>query len=278
MTSIAPPTTEPRAARPGIIRGLARPRSREATWVLPATPRRPGPGRRAVPRQPHGQRLRQRLLLGRRLGRVAGLVGLVLRVDRSLELHHRRQAAAGDHGPRPVGPAVRPQLGVHPRPAGTHGCGERRAPDGDGPADVRGPGVDHRRPRHGPHAGGGPDLPVQQPRRAADPAPRRRGLRFHPRPRERPASMGGPRRRARRPRLRDQAAPGVPRPAGLCDHVRDRRSGLHPASDRRARRRPRGRGRQQRLVDRRGRAHPGRIPAVHRRQHQRLRPGPGPRI
>jgi 4-amino-4-deoxy-L-arabinose transferase-like glycosyltransferase len=37
MTSIAPPTTDPRTARTGILRGRAWTRSREASWVLPAT-------------------------------------------------------------------------------------------------------------------------------------------------------------------------------------------------------------------------------------------------
>ena len=55
------------------------------------------------------------------LGRLAELVGVVLRLDRPVELHHRRQAAAGDDAHGPVGPAVRSELVVDPAARGADG-------------------------------------------------------------------------------------------------------------------------------------------------------------
>ena len=134
-------------------------------------------------------------------------------------------------------------------------------------------GGDHRRPRHGPDAGRGPDLPLQQPRRAADAAARRPAR----------GRCSGPSRTAgcrwialaaalRRVRLPHEVPPGLPGPARLRARLRCSAANTSVApADRRAR----GRALATVLVTSGWwvaivELHPGRQPAVHRRQHDRL--------
>ena len=96
MTTIARPAGRNRwRGRPG---AAPQPRRRdpagEAAWIRRRHARRARPRGRPLPRQPDGQRLRQHVLLGGRAGGLAELVGLVLRLVRRGQLHHRRQAAA----------------------------------------------------------------------------------------------------------------------------------------------------------------------------------------
>ena len=141
-----------------------------------------------------------------------------------------------------------------------------------------GPGVDHRRPRHGAHARRRPDLPLQQPRRPAHAAPRRVGVRAHPGARAQRPPLDRARRRPRRPGLRDQAPPGLPRAARVRHRLCGRRPGLDPPPPGRPRR---GRGlgdRRLRMVGGGHGAHPRRVARLHRRQHQQLRAGSRPRL
>ena len=81
-----------RPARGGWAR-IARGRVEDPAWVRPSLAR-PAPGdRHPLPLGPRRLRLGQRLLLGRRAGRVVELEGLLLRFLRRRQRHHRRQAA-----------------------------------------------------------------------------------------------------------------------------------------------------------------------------------------
>ena len=112
----------------------------------------------------------QQLLRRRRPGRHQELEGLLLRLVRRLQLHHRGQATGLAVGHGDLGPDLRGQLVEHPGAPGPRGRGHRRPPlrhraavvhPGSGPAG-RGGG--------GPDPGGHPDVPLQQSRRPAHPA------------------------------------------------------------------------------------------------------------
>ena len=230
-----------------------------------------GCGGPALHRQPDRQRFRQHLLLGGGAGRLEELVGLVLRLDRRRQLHHRRQAAAVDDAHGPVGAAVRPQLVEHPPAGGAGGLGHGRDPVRGGAAPVRTSRRDHRGAGDGAVAGRRPDLPLQQPGRPAHSAPGRRFVGLRPRPRGRPPALGRGGRRPRRPRLQHEVPAGLPGAARVCNHLRHRRGGQRPPADRgppdgRARR-----GHQQRLVGPGGGAHPRGVAPLHRRQRHELR-------
>ena len=152
----------------------------QAAWIRPALLGNDAARGGRVHLGPGCQRLRQHLLLGGRAGRVAELVGLVLRLVRRGQLHHGRQAAAGHDADGPVGPPVRPQLVEHPPAPGAGRGGHGRPAGPDRPSLVRAGGRHDRRGGHGPHPGERPDLPLQQPRRPPDPAPRGRGRGIHP--------------------------------------------------------------------------------------------------
>ena len=92
----------------------------------------PGPGgpagRHRVPLHlgPRPVGMGQQLLLRRRTGRDQELEGLLLRLLRRLQLHHRRQAARLLVGDGDLGPALRRQRVEHPRTPGPRGGGHRR--------------------------------------------------------------------------------------------------------------------------------------------------------
>ena len=166
-----------RRPRPG-ARPPARPDRRPRLGPprpLPLCSRR----RRSLPGRPRRERLGERVLRGRRAGRVEELEGVLLRLVRLVELHHRRQAARVAVGDGPLGAALRLQL------AGACSCRRRSR------ASLRSALLYAtvrrlvRSPAAGLLAGAvlatdarrGADVPLQQPRRAARAAARRRRLR-----------------------------------------------------------------------------------------------------
>ena len=67
----------------------------------------------------------QQLLLRRRASRHQELEGVLLRLVRRVQLHHRGQAAGGAVGHGALGPTLRRQRLEHPRPPGPRGRGRR---------------------------------------------------------------------------------------------------------------------------------------------------------
>ena len=163
-------------------------------------------------------------------------------------------------------------------PQALEGRGDGRAAVRDGAAVVR-PGrraADRR--GHGAHAGRGAHVPLQQPGRAARPVARRRRLRADPRAGEGGHALAAARRGARRVRLPDQDAAGVPGAARLRAGLPRRRAdpaATAPLADARGRG---GDGRGRRLVGRHRGAVAGGESSLHRRVDQQQRPRPGVRL
>ena len=113
---------------------------------------------------------------------VPELEGLLLRLVRRLERHHRRQAAGVAVGHGPVSARLRRQRpGASWCPQALEGVATVGAAVRDRPAPVRAarPGL-LAGAVAGAHAGRRPDVPVRQPGRAARAAARRRRLRADP--------------------------------------------------------------------------------------------------
>ena len=128
--------------------------------------------RRAVPVESLGQWLRKRLLCRCRTGRLAELVGLVLRISGRTQFHHRRQTARLAVGDRIVGAPVRDEQLVCAGASGRHGGGFCCPAVLHGSPRIRRylsrrSGRSAGRRGAGMYSGGGVDLPVQQPRRTA---------------------------------------------------------------------------------------------------------------
>ena len=111
------------------------------------------------------------------------LEGLVLRVARRVELHHRRQAAGVALGDGALGPPLRVLQREPPGAAGADGCGLGRAHLRRGPPHARAlrtPGLaDRRTPRRiraRLHPRRRADVPLRQPGRPAGPAHDRSGI------------------------------------------------------------------------------------------------------
>ena len=110
----------------------------EAPELVHAVPPRTARGNgRALPVGPRRLRLGQQLLLRGRAGGHEELEGVLLRLLRRGELHHRRQAAGVAVGDGAVGPDLRRQRVEHPRAAGARGRGRRRPALRDGTPLVR---------------------------------------------------------------------------------------------------------------------------------------------
>ncbi len=169
-----------------------------------------------------------------------------------------------------VGQGPRAELLVDP-PAGSPARDrERPRPVPRRAAVLRFDGRTDRRDAHGRHAGRGADLPVRQPRRAADLPPRHRCLGSRSRPRAWPPPLGAARRVARRCGVPDEVPSGLPRPAGFRPGLAGERPGLAAPPARWAGGGSRdGRGHEL-LVGRDRRAHPGRFAALHRRHYDEL--------
>ncbi|EDX23968.1 integral membrane protein [Streptomyces sp. Mg1] len=177
-----------------------------------------------------------------------------------------------------VGPAVRARLLADPRPTGPHGRRDDRRPlrRRTPPVRARGRAAERRGLRADP--GRRADVPLQQPRRAADPAAHRHRVLRPARPRRGAHQVARPGRRRDRSRLPHQDAPGVRHPAAARPALRRLRAhpaapAARPAAARRARH---GGGR--RLVGGDRRALAGRLPPVHRRLPEQLLPGADPRL
>ncbi len=171
--------------------------------------------------EPGGHRLRQYLLRRGRAGRLAELVGVVLRVPGRPQLHHRRQAARLAVGDRVIGASVRhEQLGGAGSP-GADGGGRGRGAVRHGAQGVR---------RRGPGRGGGPacrrcarmhprggsDVSLQQSRRAARaPVDHGRLLR-DARGQRGVVAVAGTGRCGDGLCVSDQDVPGLPRAARIC--------------------------------------------------------------
>ena len=147
-----------------------------------------GRHRRALPVGARLVGLGQRLLRRRGAGRHAGPEGVAVRVARRRQRHHRRQAARRAVGNGAVRQAVRLQRVHDAVAAGADGRRRGRPAVRRGAAGQRRRRRPDRRCGAGADAGGGADVPVQQPRRAA-------------------GSADGGRRVLRGARDRDRAAP-----------------------------------------------------------------------
>ena len=130
--------------------------------------RAPARDGRALSRRPRGQRVCELVLLRGRPGGLAQLEGVLLRLVRLVELHHRRQAARVALGDGHLGAPVRRVELEHPRAAGARRRRGGRAPLRDRSAAVLGTGRAPLGSGLRAHAGGGADVPLQQPGRAAD--------------------------------------------------------------------------------------------------------------
>ena len=163
LTCPPPPPLPPSRAHapaPCAPSSAAAPRTRHGSARALRRPRRRGA---AVPLEPDDQRLLQRVLRRRRQGGERELEGVVLRLPRSGELHHRRQAAAlaVAHGHL----RARPRLLElrDPAPAGALHDRRGRRPLRDRPARHGAAGRAHRGRRAGDHAGHRRDRALQQP-------------------------------------------------------------------------------------------------------------------
>ena len=264
-------TTQPAFTPFASCSAVARPGGRPAMGP-PRAPRPPPRHGRRLLLEPHGERLGQCLLLRRRAGGLTELECLLLRRVGRGRVDHRRQAAGVPVGHGPVRAPVRAQLLRDPRAPGAHGCGERRLRPRERQALLG----RRRRParRRGPraHPGRGPDVSLQQPRRAPRAAHDGRRLGDDARDRARLDPLVRPRGCAHRPRFPHQDPPGPARRA-LPRHRLPRRRGHHAAStDHRLPRRHRHDARRRRLVGGHRRARPGEHAALHRRQPDRLLP------
>ena len=192
---------------------------------------RPGqPARRCcapLPLEPRRLRLGERLLLRRGTGRLAELARDAIRILRCLERHHRGQdpgLAVGDGTERSH---LRRERLEHPDAAGARGRGRGLAPLPHSAAPCRADGRSAGRSDPGAHAGRDPDVPLQQPRRAADAAPGRGRVCHCPGPGRRLDPLADARRRRGGLRVPGQDAPGIPRDPRLriglshrgADHV-----------------------------------------------------------
>ena len=176
----------------------------------PAGRRRP-----SLPLEPGRLRLGERVLLRCRPRRIPELGRDAVRLLRRVERHHRRQDARLAVGDGHERAHLRRERVEHPGAAGARG-GRRglapvphRSPPGwtDGwPFGRRDPGTHTRRD---------PDVPLQQPGRAAHPPPGSGHVRHRPRTRCSVHALAAARRRMHRLRIPGQDAPGIPRDPGL---------------------------------------------------------------
>ena len=244
----------------------------------------------ALPVEPVGLGLRERLLRRRGAGRHAVVEGVAVRLARLRQRHHRRQAPRVTVGDDPQRADLRLQL---VEPAGAAGADGRRVrrPAARGRPPLgrarRGPA---RRRRAGPDPRGRADVPLRQPGRAAGAAARRRRLRDGAGDRrdygEGVYLVARRRRRGRRRRLPHEDGAGAARRPGVRAGLP--RRGPDPAAHATAAT-PRRAGLDDRvggLVHRTGRAVAGRLASVHRRLDDQLaaragaglqRPGPASR-
>ena len=208
-------------------------------------PRGPGLGPPGAHRPPgrdgHGLHLGARrlglgqlLLLGGRAGRNEELEGVLLRLVRLVELHHRRQAPRRALGDGDLGADLRSQLVEHPRAPGVGGRGRGGAALRDGAAVVPTGRRAHRRCRAGDDARGRADVPLQQSRRPLGAALRPRHLRHGACARTGEHVVAGAgglgrRHRASSPRCSRPSSSCPPSPSCSCS-PRRRRSGSGCAS------------------------------------------------
>ncbi len=199
-------------------RGAAPPRRSTS----PRSPRRSDMGPTGIARSagrhrgalhmgPGRVRVGQLVLLGSRAGGYEELGGILLRVVRCGQLHHRRQAPCLVVAHGAVGADLRCERVEHPgtRSAGRRGDGgrrlRRRAPV------VHGWRRPHRRSDRRRHAGRRPHVPLQQPRRAARALVDGRGLRRAARRRDGEHTVADAGVVARGLRLSHQDVAGAPR-------------------------------------------------------------------
>ena len=178
-----------------------------------------------------GFRLRQLVLRGGGRGWLQELESLLLRFSRQLQLHHRRQTSCLSVADGVVGSNIRLQLVEHARARGPGRCGDRRSGLRDRPALVRSRIRTGRRSGHGDHAGGRPDVPVQQPRRAAGAAHDGRRLLRHEGDRERPYPLARSCWSGDRFRVPHQDGPGAPRGTWVRIGLSRRRAYLASSTD-----------------------------------------------
>ena len=234
--------------------------------------RSPRAHRRGLPVEPQRQRVGQLLLLRCGASRFAELERPLLRRLRRCRVDHRRQAAGVPVGHGTVGADLRAELVVDPRPAGAHGRRERRPRPCQRQAALGRRGRAARRCGPRPHARRRPDVPLQQPRRAARAAHDGRRLGDGARHRARLDPLVRPRGGAHRPGLPHQDPPGAARRA-LPRHRLPRGGGHHAASTgHRLAGRRRNDAARRRVVGRDRRARPREHAALHRRQPDQLLP------
>ncbi len=276
-TTSAPLPLRARSCRPRRAAARARPRPPLRSRVgAPGPAARAGVRGGAVPVGPDGIRLFEHVLRRRRSCGQRELEGVVLRLTRPGELHHRRQAAAVAvaDGALRAGPGL--LVVQRPAPAGAVHDRRRGAALRDGPARVRAGGRRVRGGAAGDHPGDRRDRAGGQPGRAAGAADGRLGVGGRAGAGRRPHAVPGAGRRVRRARLHDEDAAGLDDRPGAGDRLPRRRAGRRRAPAVAAGGGGRRDGRGERRVAGGGLAVARLLPAVHRRQHRRLGLGPDP--
>ena len=196
--------------RPPVARARCRP-----GLGAPDAARPPPRHRVPLPLGPRERRMGQLLLHGGGPGRFEELEGVPLRLDRCIQLHHRRQDAGEPLARGDRGPHLRAQLVERARPPGDRRC------RGGGRALPRRPPLVRTRRRapggRGPRADAGrrADVPVQQSGHVADAVPGPRRVLADPCRGGRPHTLGRADRCRARRRLPRQGAAGVPGDPGV---------------------------------------------------------------
>ncbi len=149
-----------------------------------------------LPVEPRGVRVREQFLCGCGRSGVQKLEGHVLRIARSLQLHHRGQASGGAVGHGPLGPDFRIQHLERHGARRARGRGRGGAPLWRSPARRQSDGWSGGGSAAGGHARGCAHVPVRQSGRAPGPPARWRGVLHDPRHRESRDEMVAGRRHA----------------------------------------------------------------------------------
>ena len=207
----------------------------------------------------------ERLLLRRRPGGLDELEGILLRLLRRLELHHRRQVAGRALGDGHLRADLRSELVEHPRAAGARRRRDGRLHLPHRPPVVPGGGSAHRRCDSRAHTGRSAHVPIRQSRRTPRAAAHRRNVRGGSCDRGWEDQVARPCRDTGWIRVPHQDAPGIPGRSRVRARLPGCRSRLIAPAHHAARRRRRGDGRGIGMVGRDRAAHPGRGPSVYRR-------------
>ena len=173
--------------------------------------------------EPRGIRIREQFLCRRGRSGVEKLEGDVLRIARSLQLHHRGQTSGGAVGHGSLGPDLRIQHLERHGARRARGCGRSGAPLWRRPARRQSDGWSGGRSAAGVHACGRTHVPLRQSGRPPRSPARRRRILHDPRHREGRDQMVAGGRNAPGLRVPHENDAGVHGGAGVRPGLPDRR-------------------------------------------------------